>query len=108
MQLIIFQAETAGKISIYQLKIAMRSGDPAIVSRCKLYYSISLIQKGQLRAAKQLVRDQYALTQSNELKGDDRLYKMCHGIWLKLQYSYHLRKQSRQNGLKRNNNAITT
>lgn len=101
------QADTAGKISMYQLKIASRSGDPAIVSRCKLYYSISLIQKGSLRAAKKLVLEQYALTKSGELKGDDRLYKMCHGIWLKLQYSYHLRRQSRLAASERNNNVIS-
>lgn len=80
---------------MYQLHIASRSGDPALVARCRLYYSISLMQKGHLRAAKQLVLAQYALTKSDELAGDDRLYKMCHGIWLKLQHTYHLRRQAR-------------
>lgn len=78
---------------MYQLKIALKSGNPSIVSRCRLYYSISLIQKGHLRAAKQIVLAQYAIAKSDE--SDDRVYKMCHGIWLKLQHSYYLRKQQR-------------
>lgn len=80
---------------MYQLRLAMKSGDPSIVLRCKLYYSISLIQKGELRKAKNVVTEQYALAKSDELCGDERLYKMCHGIWLKLQYAYHLRKLKR-------------
>lgn len=91
-----FQADIAGKISIYQWKIGMRSGDPAVISRCKLYYSISLIQKGRLKAAKYLVLQEYEKAKKErEIGGDERLYKMCHGIWLKLQYSYFLRKQKR-------------
>ncbi|XP_069951608.1 uncharacterized protein F58A4.6 isoform X2 [Cherax quadricarinatus] len=38
-------AERAGAISLKQLDIAIRLGDPGIVSRCKLYAAISLIQK---------------------------------------------------------------
>ena len=91
-----FQADIAGKISIYQWKIGMRSGDPAVISRCKLYYSISLIQKGRLKAAKYLVLQEYERAKKErEIGGDERLYKMCHGIWLKLQYSYFMRKQKR-------------
>lgn len=90
------QAERAGRISEYQLKLAYKCGDPSIVSRCKLYYSISLIQKGKLRAAKYLILDQYEYAKQERIAGDERIYKMCHGIWLKLQYAYTLRKQNRQ------------
>lgn len=82
---------------MYQLKIALKSGDPSVVARCKLYYSISLIQKGYLRAAKQMVLAQYSLAKCD--LSDDRVYKMCHGIWLKLQHSYYLRKQQRLNAI---------
>lgn len=81
---------------MYQLKLAHKSGDPAIVTRCKLYYAISLIQKGRLRAAKRIVRQQYEFAREEQKEGDERLYKMCHGIWLKLQYSYATRWQQRQ------------
>lgn len=75
--------------------MAFRSGDPSIIARCKLYYSISLIQKGSLRAAKQLILNQYEYAKIERITGDERIYKMCHGIWLKLQYAYTLRKQQR-------------
>lgn len=76
--------------------MASRSGDPSIIVRCKLYYSISLIQKGRLRAAKQLILNQYEYAKIERAAGDERIYKMCHGIWLKLQYAYTLRHQKRQ------------
>lgn len=91
-----FQAERAGRISEYQLKLAYRCCDPSIIARCKLYYSISLIQKGRLRAAKYIILNQYEYAKQERIAGDDRIYKMCHGIWLKLQYAYTLRKQNRQ------------
>lgn len=82
---------------MYQLKLAMKCGDPSIVARCKLYYSISMIQKGRLRAAKALILKQYEYAKKERIAGDERIYKMCHGIWLKLQHTYFLRKQQRIN-----------
>lgn len=78
------------------MNLGLRSGNPSIMSRCKLYYSISLIQKGQLRAAKHLILKQYEYAKEEKKMGDDRLYKMCHGIWLKLQYSYEIRRQRKK------------
>lgn len=49
-----FQAVIAGKISVHQLKFALRLGDTPVVIRCCLYYSLSLIQQGELSAAKQV------------------------------------------------------
>lgn len=88
------QAEIAGKISVYQLNLAMAFGDPLLVCRCKLYYSLSMMQKGYLRQAKRLILQQYEFAQTVE-EYDDRLVKMCHGIWMKLQYAYTLRKRKR-------------
>jgi len=83
-------AEVAGKISLKQLKIGLRLGDPFLQARCKLYYSISLIQIGRLRAAKKIIRQQYAFALRHK-KYDLRLVRMCEGIWIKLQYEYRLR-----------------
>lgn len=88
-------AERAARISFYQLKLAMKSGNPSIIARCKLYYSISLIQKGQLGAAKHLVLKQYEWAKKEMAAGEPLLYKMCHGIWLKLQYTHQMRKERR-------------
>ncbi|XP_034483818.1 uncharacterized protein F58A4.6-like [Drosophila innubila] len=83
-------AETAGKISLQQLSIGLRLGNPLLQARCKLFYSISLIQRGQLRQAKQLIRCQYQLASS---KLDQRLLRMCQGIWERLRYEYRQRQR---------------
>ncbi|EDW75082.1 uncharacterized protein Dwil_GK19894 [Drosophila willistoni] len=85
-------AETAGKISLKQLNIGLRLGDPFLQARCKLYYSISLIQRGKLRHAKHLIRNQYQFAKANE-EADRRLIRMCRGIWLRLQFEYHERSK---------------
>ncbi|KAH8288213.1 hypothetical protein KR054_010089 [Drosophila jambulina] len=91
-------AETAGKISLQQLKIGLRLGDPFLQARCKLYYSISLIQRGQLRVAKHLIRQQYAFARVNQEK-DVRLVRMCHGIWHRLAYEYEQRRMRKGGAL---------
>lgn len=76
----------------------MRLGDPFLQARCKLYYSISLIQTGRLRQAKYIIREQYrfAVTQKEV---DGRLIKMCQGIWLRLQYEYSLKLNKKKTNL---------
>uniref|UniRef100_W8BYD6 Uncharacterized protein F58A4.6 n=1 Tax=Ceratitis capitata TaxID=7213 RepID=W8BYD6_CERCA len=88
-------ADIAGKISLRQLDIGLRLGDPFLQARCKLYYSISLIQTGQLRQAKYIIREQYKFARKQK-EVDGRLVKMCQGIWLRLQYEYFLRLRSKQ------------
>lgn len=86
------QAIVAGKISIQQLKIAIRIGDPLIASRCKLYAAISLLQRGYYKQAKFIVQNQYKFIKC-QLNVDDRLIKMCCGIWTKLRYEINKRKK---------------
>ncbi|XP_043661407.1 uncharacterized protein F58A4.6 [Drosophila teissieri] len=88
-------AETAGKISLQQLKIGLRLGDPFLQARCKLYFSISLIQRGQLRTAKHLIRKQYDFARRNVEK-DVRLMRMCLGIWQRLSYEYEQRRMRKR------------
>lgn len=91
------QATTAGKISLQQLTIGLRLGDPFLQARCKLYYSISLIQRGQLRQAKHLIRTQYQFAIKHK-EHDQRLVRMCLGIWLRLSFEYDERRKRRQDG----------
>ncbi|XP_054728755.1 uncharacterized protein F58A4.6 [Anastrepha obliqua] len=88
-------ADVAGKISLRQLHIGLRLGDPFLQARCKLYYSISLIQTGRLRQAKYIIREQYKFAMKQK-ELDGRLVKMCQGIWLRLQYEYGLRLKSKK------------
>lgn len=78
------------------MKLAHRLGDPFIIARCKLYYSISLIQMGKLKAAKGLIQEQYKFVKSHE-EADTRLVRMCLGIWSKLRYAYEQRSQKIKN-----------
>lgn len=83
------QASIAGRISIYQFRLALQFGDPPLVARSKLYMAIALIQKRRLRCAKYLTRLVYHEALAERLADrDERLINMCHGIWLKLQWSY--------------------
>ncbi|XP_055844897.1 uncharacterized protein F58A4.6 [Episyrphus balteatus] len=93
-------AETAGKISLRQLQLGLRLGDPFLQARCKLYYSISLIQTGQLRYAKYIIREQYKFARQHKAT-DSRLVKMCFGIWHRLEYEYMLKQKRKQAGMER-------
>ncbi|GLV38481.1 uncharacterized protein CBL_12968 [Carabus blaptoides fortunei] len=75
----------AGKISFHQLKLAIRLGDPTVASRCKLFLSLSLIQRGYFRLAKKIIYEEYH-SAKNATVTDARLVKMCQGIWAKLKY----------------------
>lgn len=95
-------AEIAGKISMHQMKLACRMGDPFLLSRCYLYSSISLIQKGRFKLARRILETHYKFATE---KNDTRLVKMCLGIWSKLQYTNHLKivakKQNSDNIVKK-------
>lgn len=94
---IIFQAKIAGRISVAQFKLATRLGDPDTQSRCRLYLALSLTQQGHLRAAKQIIRREFKLVKSapEEIR-DERLVKMCLGMWAKLKYTHYLSKLPRE------------
>ncbi|VDK22083.1 unnamed protein product [Anisakis simplex] len=49
-------AETAGRISVRQLRLAYEYGDPVLISRCKLYIALYLTQKCHFKKAAQIVR----------------------------------------------------
>lgn len=74
-----------------QLKIALRIGDPLTAVRCKLYASISFMQRGFYKQAKLIVQSQYIFIKSQSII-DERLIKMCHGIWTKLRYEINRKK----------------
>lgn len=91
-----FQAEMAAKISVHQMKLAFQLGDPFLISRCKLYYSIALIQRGFIGPAKRIVRSEYKFARK-EQEADPKLLKMCLGIWSKLVYTKQQKQQQQSN-----------
>ncbi|XP_053693946.1 uncharacterized protein F58A4.6 [Sabethes cyaneus] len=82
-------ANIAGRISIQQMKFAMRVGEPSLIARCKLYLAIAMIQRYNFAGAKQMVVQIYR-TEKHQYEPDTRLLKMCLGIWAKLKYEYEL------------------
>lgn len=81
-------AEMAGKISVKQLQLAMRLGDPRLVARCQLYAVLSLIQQGHIKTPRTMIRNIYKFAIS---ENDVRLQNMCLGIWAKLKYCYKMK-----------------
>jgi hypothetical protein len=86
------RAEIAGKISFQQMKLAYRLADPNLLARCKLFLSIALIQQNRFKFAQFIIRQQYQYALEID---DNRLRKMCLGIWSKLQYTYKVHRQNR-------------
>lgn len=52
----VLQADYAAFISIKQLQLAIEHGDPILISRCRLFIALALIQKDQLAKAKTIIR----------------------------------------------------
>lgn len=88
-------AEVAGKISLRQFQFAIKLGDPNIAARCRLYLSISLIQKKQFRLAQKIILQEYH-TAKSAVVVDRRLMNMCRGIWCKLQYEHRINRRKNQ------------
>lgn len=89
------QAINAGKISIEQLRLAMKLGDAIIITQCKLYFSLSLIQRGRCKLARKIIEEEY-----NKLKTryafEKKTLNMCKGIWARLKYEIHRRRLARK------------
>ncbi|OUC47240.1 hypothetical protein D917_00116 [Trichinella nativa] len=77
-------AVKASAISVKQLEIAMKLGNPVLISRCKLYLSLSLIQRGYFRLAKRIIREQFKLWEKVEVSDGNLIRRICRGIWTRL------------------------
>ncbi|XP_053667493.1 uncharacterized protein F58A4.6 [Anopheles marshallii] len=86
-------ADTAGKISLHQMKLAFRLGDPSLVARCELYLAISFIQRAEFAVAKQIIQRVYR-NERKQATPETRLLKMCQGIWSKLRYEYDVHRSN--------------
>lgn len=70
-------------------------GDPNIVSRCRLYFSLSLIQKKRFRKAQSIIYNEYNIAKTAIVR-DDKLLNMCKGIWSKLQYEWNISRNQNE------------
>ncbi|KAF8773170.1 hypothetical protein HNY73_015853 [Argiope bruennichi] len=76
-------AEKAGLISVQQFRLALRLGDPLTICRCKIYLSMSLLQRGYYRKTKKMIRELYKFSIGPEGSKDFRLKNMCIAVWNK-------------------------
>ncbi|XP_078681568.1 uncharacterized protein F58A4.6-like isoform X1 [Branchiostoma floridae x Branchiostoma belcheri] len=79
-----YHADQAAVVSLQQLKIASTLGDPVLLSCCCLWYALSLMQKGLFKQAENIVSKQYQFSKTPEAGCNQRLQKMCQGIWNKI------------------------
>uniref|UniRef100_A0A224YDS7 Protein, containing DUF4807 domain n=1 Tax=Rhipicephalus zambeziensis TaxID=60191 RepID=A0A224YDS7_9ACAR len=89
-------AEAAGQVSVKQLKLALRIGDPVTVCRCHIYLAMSLLQRGYFRSCRRLLRQQYYFATSKEGLRDPKLVKMCQSVWIRMRYLQSLQNKQPQ------------
>jgi len=82
-----FAAEKAQKISLAQMKLARDMGDPIMAAKSWVWFSLALIQKGQIQTAYMIVKTQLAFSRTKTGKFDPRLKRMCKGVLSKIRYS---------------------
>lgn len=68
----------------------MRLGNPLLVSRCKLYACLSLIQQGNIKLPRKLIPEIFKFSIEEK---DKHLERMCQGIWATLRYTCSLKKK---------------
>lgn len=79
-------SEKAGQISKHQLHVALRLGNPILAAQCKVFAAFSFIQRGQLKLAAKIIREQYALATSDGIGRDGKLISSCKAAWHRIQY----------------------
>lgn len=89
-------AQIAGLISKKQLQISKSLQDPVLISRCYLFYALSLIQQQtQLKKAKKLIECIYLFNKKSS-NPSVLLNNSCKGIWSILQHSFRSKKLQSQ------------
>ncbi|GAV05442.1 hypothetical protein RvY_15576 [Ramazzottius varieornatus] len=75
-------AERAGKISISQLRLALRLGDPILSSRSRIYFALSLIQQRSFRMARRILRNERRFARSEAARSEaDKLESIVDSVW---------------------------
>ncbi len=88
-------AVKAGVNAVKQMKIALefnREGDPSVLHRCWLFVAMSLMQQKRLKKSKTIIQSAYEANNARGALKDDRVEKMCLGIWARLKHAYVMRK----------------
>ncbi|XP_057309962.1 uncharacterized protein F58A4.6-like [Hydractinia symbiolongicarpus] len=87
-------AERAGEISAQQYIVAIKLNDSVTKSRCKLFLAHSLMQRGRLKLASNIIRSEYN-TAKVARSVSTLLITCCLAAWSKLKYLYTLKKENK-------------
>lgn len=98
-------AKRAGEISGHQLRLAIQLGNESLIARCYVFWSWSLMQRGNLRQCKLCILKTWRFCKT--LKCRDRILEnMCKAVWSRLRYRRALRSglatTKQPNGCSRN------
>ncbi|CAB4039528.1 Hypothetical predicted protein [Paramuricea clavata] len=91
-------AEVAWELSLKQLYIAIKIGEPALAAHCKLFMSISLMQRGHYSAASKIIRSVSRSIVNDKRLQERRLINCCKAAKVRLKYIRQERKETR-NGI---------
>lgn len=90
-------AHRACENALRQMKIALKSDDPFVIYRCWLYVAMSLMQQGKLSSSRRIIEAVYrkfsTLDKMNHRTEDEKILKMCLGIWARLMHVWNSRKR---------------
>lgn len=89
-------AEKAGRISLAQMKLAEGMGDPIIVSKSWIWFSLSLIQKGKIDMARWIVIMQLRFSRTKAGNTDPRLKRMCKGVLARIKYMKSCQEEEKE------------
>jgi len=90
-------AHRACENALRQMKVALKSDDPFVIYRCWLYVAMSLMQQGKLSSSRRIIEAVYrkfsTLDKMNHRTEDEKILKMCLGIWARLMHVWNSRKR---------------
>jgi hypothetical protein len=82
-------AVLAGELSLKQLALATDMDDPLLASKCKIFSAYSLLQRGKLKAASKIIKQQYHYATEEAVTLDEKLVCMCQAAWARLKTLQH-------------------
>jgi hypothetical protein len=84
-------AARAGVLSLRQLALATDMEDPLLAAKCKIFAAYSLLQRGKLKSASKIIKQQYHYATGEAVTRDEKLVCMCRAAWARLRTLQHRR-----------------
>ncbi|EDO38580.1 predicted protein [Nematostella vectensis] len=92
------QSVKAGITSVKQLLVARKLGNPLLESQCQVFLAMSLVQRGFLKKARHIIRQQYRCAVSNGIR-DTKVIASCQAVWNRIRYVQQQKNRARKRRL---------